>query len=62
MKRCKDCTGCDKGLEYVAKIIIADNEEKLAKMRLCDSCRKTLTVTIAQTFNKRPRRAPSQRF
>jgi len=46
----KECTGCEKGLKYVAKIVIEGNEAKLSKLRLCKECRNNLLATVNEVI------------
>lgn len=44
------CTGCEKGLVYVAKKIVNGTEAECKKLHLCDKCRATLIKTVKESF------------
>lgn len=41
-----ECTGCQKGLVFMAKVVISNNEAKIKRLRLCSSCRSVLMKSI----------------
>ena len=43
-----ECTACEKGLVFVAEVIFSENEAKIKKLCLCDSCRKILNKIIKE--------------
>ena len=47
-KKVKACTGCDKGLEHVARLVLKD--VKLDEIGLCDSCRALLIIALLEVF------------
>ena len=40
------CTGCKKGLVFVAKVIMYGTEKDRKALMLCSKCRELLTITI----------------
>lgn len=48
----QECTGCEKGLLWVAKVVTTKSEAKLKELRLCDSCRKALIKSVNKVFIK----------
>ena len=46
----KECTGCDKGLVFIAKVVINGTTAEFDKLRLCELCRVALHKTIEETF------------
>ena len=49
----KGCTGCEKGLVWVAKKVVQGKEKELKKLKLCPICRAIMIRTVEETFNKR---------
>ena len=49
-KNNQGCTGCKKGLAFVAERIISGKDSELKKMRLCSRCRSILTTTATEAF------------
>ena len=47
------CTGCKKGLLWVAKVVTTKSEAELKELRLCDSCRKALIKSVNEVFSKK---------
>ena len=48
------CTGCEKGLLWVAKVVTAKNEAELKELRLCNKCRKILIKSVNDVFGRKP--------
>lgn len=46
------CTACKKGLVYVAKIIMHEDEDAMKKLALCGLHRKLLIETVNNVFMK----------
>ncbi len=48
----KECIGCKKGVVFVAKVIVSDDADEIAKLSLCDKCRKILLTTVQRDWKK----------
>ncbi|KKN75902.1 hypothetical protein LCGC14_0376100 [marine sediment metagenome] len=48
-----DCTACEKGFLFVVEAVLSENEARIKKLVLCDTCRAVINSTLKESERKK---------